>query len=268
MSGSAVAVADLHYSYPDGVAALRGASLTADPGEAVGLLGPNGAGKSTLLLHLNGILGSNGSVSVDGAPLSPANLPAIRQRVGLVFQDPDDQLFMPTVFDDVAFGPRNLGHDSATVEARVRSALATVGMAGTESLPPHHLSVGQKKRVALATVLVMDCSVLVLDEPTAGLDPRGRREIIDLLQSLPQTKILATHDMALAWELCQRVVILDEGQVVAAGPTRDVLRDEKLLAQHGLELPALLGHSGATGCVLLQSAFLTAGENWHGNCDG
>jgi cobalt transport protein ATP-binding subunit len=245
VSQPAVAVTDLHYSYPDGVAALRGVSLTVNPGEAVGLLGPNGAGKSTLLLHLNGILGSNGSVSVDGAPLSPANLPAIRQRVGLVFQDGDDQLFMPTVFDDVAFGPRNLGHDSATVEARVRAALATVGMAGMENRPPHHLSVGQKKRVALATVLVMDCTVLVLDEPTAGLDPRGRREIIELLKGLPQTKIVATHDMALAWELCQRVVILDGGRVAADGASAELLTDRALLERHGLEMPALAQPSDA-----------------------
>lgn len=241
MPTAAVVLDDLRYAYPDGTEALRGVTLTIASGETVGLLGPNGAGKSTLLLHLNGLLGEGASVHIDGLPLSRANLAEVRARVGLVFQDPDDQLFMPTVLDDVAFGPRSHGIDETEVRERAAEALRTVGMAGSETKAPHHLSVGQKKRVALATVLVLDCSVLVLDEPTAGLDPRGRRQIVDLLRTLPQTKILATHDMALAWELCERVVVLDEGGVVVDGATDVVLADEELLGAHGLELPVVPG---------------------------
>lgn len=237
MDEPALRICNLHYTYPDGVEALCGVNLCVARGETVGLLGPNGAGKSTLLLHLNGLLGNGEAVVVEGMAVVGANIPTVRQRVGLVFQDPDDQLFMPTVADDVSFGPRNCGYEEAAVAERMRAALAQVGMEGHETRPPHHLSAGQKKRVALATVLVMDCSLLALDEPTAGLDPRGRRDIIALLHRLPQTQIIATHDMALAWELCRRVFLMDEGRIVAEGPTQQVLQDDALLDRHGLERP-------------------------------
>jgi cobalt transport protein ATP-binding subunit len=231
-------VEHLHYAYPDGYEALRGVDLRVGRGEKVALVGPNGAGKSTLMLHLNGILSpSHGSVSVGGVPVSRDTLPQIRAAVGLVFQDPDDQLFSPTVFDDVAFGPLHMGIPDDEIHDRVEAALAAVGMAGFERRLPHHLSLGQRKRVAIATVLSMDPSVLVMDEPSAGLDPRGRRELISLLRSLPQTLLIATHDMRLVAEVLPRTVVMDGGAVVADGPTDVVLADAELLEHHGLEAP-------------------------------
>jgi len=230
-------VRDLAYTYPTGIPALRGVSFAIDAGDVVGLLGPNGAGKSTLILHLNGILPGRGRVTVHGEPVGKTNLAQVRRTVGLVFQNPDDQLFMPTVFDDVAFGPLNLGLGETEVRERVARALEAVGMAGFEDRAPYHLSTGQKKRVALATVLVLDAEVLVLDEPTSGLDPRGRREFMNLLRELPCAKLVATHDLALAAELCSRVVILDAGVVVAQGPAGEILSDAALLEAHGLERP-------------------------------
>jgi cobalt transport protein ATP-binding subunit len=204
----------------------------------VALVGPNGAGKSTLMLHLNGILGDkNSPVRICGLPMDKANLPVIRGRVGLVFQNPDDQLFSPTVFEDVAFGPLHLGLPEADVRRRTAEALRAVGMAGFEDRMPHHLSVGQKKRVAIATILSMQPDILVLDEPTAGLDPRGRRQIIDLLRALPQTMLVSTHDMALVAELFPRTIVLDDGCLIADGPTAAVLSDEAFLEAHGLESP-------------------------------
>jgi len=205
---TAIKVENLSYSYPDGRQALRGVSLEVTRGETLGLIGPNGAGKSTLLLHLNGTLRGDGVVEVLGEKLTGKNLDQIRRRVGLVFEDPNDQLFMPTVFDDVAFGPLNLGREESVVRHLVQETLSAVGMADHEAYAPHRLSLGQKKRVALATVLAMDCAILALDEPTGGLDPAGREGFIRLISTQPLTKIIATHDMDLAWQLCSCVALL------------------------------------------------------------
>ena len=231
-------VEDLHFQYPDGHAALRGVSLIVNPGEKVALVGPNGAGKSSLMLHLNGILGGGpGRVVVAGLPVVKANLPRIRACVGLVFQNPDDQLFSPTVFEDVAFGPLHMGLPEAEVRARVERALAQVGMSQYAGRLSHHLSTGEKKRAAIATVLSMDPDLLVLDEPTAGLDPRARRQLMNLLDSLPVTMLVSTHDMPLARDLFPRMIIMDEGRIAADGRTADLLQDEVLLEAHGLERP-------------------------------
>jgi len=234
----AVEVRDVTFTYPDGQRALDGVSLRIEAGERVAVLGPNGAGKSTLCLHLNGILTpQRGSVAIGGLPVERPHLQEIRRRVGLVFQDPDDQLFMPTVAADVAFGPANLGLPRDEVERRVAAALERVGMSHVASRPPHHLSFGQRKRVAAATVLAMDPDVLVLDEPSSNLDPRARREFGELLRGLPQTQVLVTHDLPYALTLCDRAVVLDAGRVVADGPIREILADAALLAAHDLELP-------------------------------
>jgi len=235
---AAVHVQGLVYSYPDGSPALRGVDLDITAGERVAVLGPNGAGKTTLILHLNGILlPQAGEVAIGGMPVTKANFKEIRRRVGVVFQDPDDQLFMPTVRDDVAFGPANLGLPGEAVDARVQAALDAVGMDGSGGRPPHHLSFGQRRRVALATVLAMDPQILVLDEPTSNLDPAARRDLADILVTLPVTAVIVTHDLPYALELCPRSVILNDGVVVADGPTRDVLGDTDLLAANRLELP-------------------------------
>jgi cobalt transport protein ATP-binding subunit len=230
-------VQDLSYRYPDGHLALRCVSLQVCQGEKVALVGPNGAGKSTLMLHLNGILAGEGDVQVSGLPATRENLPVIRSRVGLVFQNPDDQLFSPTVFEDVAFGPLHMGFAETEVHERVRRALQQVGMQDYRDRLSHHLSVGEKKRIAIATVLSMDPEILVLDEPTAGLDPRARRSLIRLLESLPQTMLVSTHDMRMVQELFPRMVIFDEGQIVADGPTHALLEDANFLEAHGLESP-------------------------------
>lgn len=235
--GDVLRVHDLHFSYPDGHAALNGVSLNLYEGDKVALVGPNGAGKSTLMLHLNGILMGKGEVEVSGMRLTRDNLPAIRSMVGLVFQNPDDQLFSPTVFEDVAFGPLHMGLPEAEVRARVDAALESVRMSSYRDRLSHHLSVGEKKRIAIATVLSMNPSLLVLDEPSAGLDPRARRTLINLLRELPITMLVSTHDMALVKELFPRTVVVDEGRVVADGLTKDILEDEALLTAHGLEKP-------------------------------
>lgn len=231
-------VTDLRFAYPDGHQALRGVTLHVAAGEKVALVGQNGAGKSTLMLHLNGILQGDGAVYVAGLPVEKRNLPLIRSKVGLVFQNPDDQLFSPTVFDDVAFGPLHMGLPEAEVRQRVARALNQVGMAGFQERLSHHLSIGQKKRIAIATVLSMDPEILVLDEPSAGLDPRARRSLIQLLHALPNTMLVSTHDMLLVRELFPRTVMMDEGQVVADGATAVLLADDALLEKHGLESPA------------------------------
>ena len=235
---AAVHVQGLVYSYPDGSPALRGVDLDITAGERVAVLGPNGAGKTTLILHLNGILlPQAGEVAIGGMPVTKANFKEIRRRVGVVFQDPDDQLFMPTVRDDVAFGPANLGLPGDAVDARVQAALDAVGMDGSGGRPPHHLSFGQRRRVALATVLAMDPQILVLDEPTSNLDPAARRDLADILVTLPVTAVIVTHDLPYALELCPRSVIINDGVIVADGPTRDVLGDADLMAANRLELP-------------------------------
>ena len=234
---TALEVRDLRFSYHDGLAALRGVSFQMCEGDKVALVGPNGAGKSTLMLHLNGILQGQGEVTVGGKRLTRENLPAVRSMVGLVFQNPDDQLFSPTVFEDVAFGPLHMGLPMHEVEARVEAALESVKMTGFRDRLSHHLSVGEKKRIAIATVLSMDPQVLVLDEPSAGLDPRGRRTLINLLRELPITMLVSTHDMRLVQELFPRTIVMDEGLIVADGRTSDILENEALLTAHGLEKP-------------------------------
>jgi energy-coupling factor transporter ATP-binding protein EcfA2 len=260
----AVRIVGLEYRYPDGKAALRGVDLTIGDGEAVALVGPNGAGKSTLLLHLNGLLpgkargtighshaigGGDGrragpSVWIDGMEVNGRNAPEVRRRVGLVFQDPDDQLFCNTVIEDVAFGPLNLGMAPAEAREVAEDCLRRVDLLGEAGRPPHHLSFGERKRVCLAGVLACRPSVLVLDEPTANLDPRGRRRFIRLVQGLECTLLIATHDLEMVLEVCRRVVLLDAGRVVADGPSREVLSDAELLDRHGLEPPLSLVLSG------------------------
>ncbi len=231
-------VEDLAFAYPDGNQALYGVDLRVGRGERVALLGPNGAGKTTLVLHLNGILrAGRGRVTVAGLPVDKPSLQEVRRRVGIVFQDPDDQLFMPTVGEDVAFGPRNLGLPETEVSRRVTEALEQVGMGGYAERPPHHLSFGQRRRVAVATVLSMHPEILVLDEPSSNLDPAGRRELAEVLQALPVTLLMVTHDLPYALQLCPRSVVLDGGVVVADGPTRELLTDAELLGRHRLELP-------------------------------
>jgi cobalt/nickel transport system ATP-binding protein len=231
-------VRGLAFAYPDGHQALFGVDLHVHRGERVALLGPNGAGKTTLVLHLNGILTAGaGSVAVSGLPVTKENVPEIRRRVGIVFQDPDDQLFMGTVRADVGFGPANLGLSGAALEARVQSALEQVGMADYADRPPHHLSFGQRRRVAVATVLAMEPEILVLDEPSSNLDPASRRELADILRSLDVTVLMVTHDLPYALELCPRSVVLSDGHVVADGSTYDVLTDDVLMRAHRLELP-------------------------------
>jgi cobalt transport protein ATP-binding subunit len=230
-------VKDLHFSYPDGREALRGVDFFIAPGEKVALVGPNGAGKSTLLLHINGILEGEGEIWVCGVRLEKETMKRIRASVGMVFDNPDDQLFSPTVFDDVAFGPIYMGFPAEEVSSRVEVALSAVGVRGFEDRLSHHLSTGEKKRVSIATVLSMDPEILVMDEPTAGLDPRGRREFMLLLATLPQTMLVSTHDMSMVEHLFPRMLVIDEGQIVADGATNNILADEALLERHGLESP-------------------------------
>ena len=230
-----IEVRDLRFAFPDGHDVLRGVTFSIAPGEKVALVGPNGAGKSTLLLHLNGILRGQGEVRVSGIAVREANLAQARAAVGLVFQDADDQLFSPTVEEDVAFGPLHMGLPSSEIRIRVQSALSQVGLTNFESRLSHHLSSGEKKRVAIATVLAMDPEILVLDEPTAGLDPRARRNLIRLLHDLPQTMLVASHDLRMAAELLPRTIVLDQGQIFADGPTSKILTDRVLLEAHGLE---------------------------------
>lgn len=238
MTAPALLLENVRYAYPDGHVALRGVDLSLAPGERMALLGPNGAGKTTLVLHLNGILGGGGGrVSVAGLDVARPHLTEIRRRVGIVFQDPDDQLFMPTVAEDVAFGPANLGLRGPALRARVTEALEAVGMAEHRDRAPHHLSFGQRRRVAVATVLAMRPEVLVLDEPSSNLDPASRRELAGIVRQLPITVLMVTHDLPYAVELCSRATILDNGQIVADGPTADLLADRDLLARHRLELP-------------------------------
>jgi cobalt/nickel transport system ATP-binding protein len=238
MSHPVLDVRGLAYAYPDGHQALFGVDLHVHRGERVALLGPNGAGKTTLVLHLNGILTAGaGSVAVSGLPVVKRNLMEVRRRVGVVFQDPDDQLFMATVRDDVAFGPANLGVRGAALDRRVVEALDKVGMADFVDRPPHHLSFGQRRRVAVATVLAMEPEILVLDEPSSNLDPASRRELAEILQGLDVTVLMVTHDLPYALQLCPRSVILSDGVIVADGTTYDLLTDDALMSAHRLELP-------------------------------
>jgi cobalt/nickel transport system ATP-binding protein len=225
------------FSYPDGHVALREISMSIAPNEKVALVGPNGAGKSTLMLNLNGILRGEGQICVAGLELNEKTMGRVRAAVGLVFQSPDDQLFSPTVYEDVAFGPLYQGYSEGEVRQRVEEALAVVGMGEYARRVSHHLSMGEKKRIAIATVLSMKPELLVLDEPTAGLDPRARRSLIHLLRELPLTMLVSTHDMLMVRELFPRMVIMDEGRIVADGATVELMEDEALLSAHGLEKP-------------------------------
>jgi len=235
---AALLVEHLAYAYPDGHQALFGVNLRVQPGERVALLGPNGAGKTTFVMHLNGVIsGGSGRIEVAGMPVDKANLKEIRRRVGVVFQDPDDQLFMPTARQDVAFGPANFGLRGEELDARVRKALDAVGMGDFADRSPLHLSGGQRRRVALATVLACDPEILVLDEPSANLEPVARRELAEVLLGLDRTMLMVTHDLPYALQLCTRSVVIDDGVVVADGPTREILADTELLAAHRLELP-------------------------------
>jgi cobalt/nickel transport system ATP-binding protein len=238
MSHHIVEVKNLEFSYPDSTPALRGVSFKISHGESVAIVGANGAGKSTLLLHLNGYLTPTvGQVRIGDFPLNRETLQEVRRTVGMVFQDPDDQLFMSTVFDDVAFGPLNLGLPVEEVTLRVQKALDTVGMTHLRDRPPHRLSSGQKHRVAIATVLSMSPDILVMDEPTAGLDPQARRQLINLLRTFKHSKIFATHDLDMVMDLCERTIILHDGKIKADGPTNEIFRNEQLLAESHLEKP-------------------------------
>ncbi|MBY9013821.1 MAG: ABC transporter ATP-binding protein [Candidatus Lokiarchaeota archaeon] len=232
-----IEIEHLSFQYPDGHPALFDVSLNITPGEKTALVGPNGAGKSTLILHLNGILTGEGSIKVCGLDVNPDNLKLVRAQVGMVFQTPDDQLFSPTVFDDVAFGPLYQGLPEGVVQLRVDQALAAVAMSAYKDRVSHHLSAGEKKRIAIATVLSMQPQMLILDEPTAGLDPRSRRGLINLLRDLPLTMLVSTHDMLMVSELFPRMVIMDQGRIVADGPTETLMEDAALLEAHGLERP-------------------------------
>ncbi|MBP2320229.1 cobalt transport protein ATP-binding subunit [Kibdelosporangium banguiense] len=234
----ALLVEGLAYAYPDGTQALFGIDLHVEPGERVAVLGPNGAGKTTLVMHLNGVLQAGaGRIEVAGLPVTKQNLKEIRRRVGVVFQDPDDQLFMPTVREDVAFGPANFGVTGEALETAVTSAMAAVGVRDLESKSPLHLSFGQRRRVAVATVLACDPEIMVLDEPSANLEPIARRELAEVLLSLDRTMLMVTHDLPYALQLCPRSILIDGGVIVADRPTEKILADTQLLAQHRLELP-------------------------------
>ena len=238
MSPPAVHLQHVSFTYPNGQHALRDVSFEVKKGESVAVIGGNGAGKSTLLLHLNGFLTAHhGTVHIGGIPVAPGNLVAVRQAVGMVFQNPDDQLFMPTVFDDVAFGPNNMKLPSAEVQQRVRAALDTVGAAHLSARLPHQLSSGEKRAVAIAGVLAMAPSVLVMDEPSDGLDPAARRRMINLLRGFEHSMIVATHDLDLVLDVCSRVLVLHAGHIEAEGPPQAIFSDRELLMRCSLEQP-------------------------------
>lgn len=238
MSHHIVEAKDLSYAYPDGTAALKGVSFRISHGESVALVGENGAGKSTLLLHMNGcLLPQNGTLRIGDFTVQERSLPGIRRSVGMVFQDPDDQLFMPTVRDDVAFGLRNLGCPESEIEGRVLKALETVGIAHLLRRTPYKLSEGEKRAATIATVLAMSPDILVMDEPSANLDPRSRRRLIELLTTFKHTKIIATHDLDMALDVCGRTIVLHKGCVIADGPTADIFKNEELLQSASLEQP-------------------------------
>jgi cobalt/nickel transport system ATP-binding protein len=241
MSHHIVEARDLHFSYPDGTEVLRGISFRITHGESVAIVGANGAGKSTLLLQLNGYLtAGSGTLRIGDSPLVRENLKVVRRAVGMVFQDPDDQLFMPTVFDDVAFGPLNMGLPKDEVVQRVNDALVTVGALHLKDRPPYRLSGGEKRAVAIATVLSMSPDIMVMDEPTSNLDPKGRRLLIELLKGFLHTKIIATHDLDMVMDLCERTLVIRDGLIIADGPTKEIMEDEKLLASSSLEKPLSL----------------------------
>lgn len=248
MSHHIVEAQDLHFTYPDGTDVLRGVSFRITHGESVAIVGANGAGKSTLLLHLNGYLkATRGVVRIGDGPILAENLKQVRRAVGLVFQDPDDQLFMPTVFDDVAFGPLNMGLPPEEVNSKVKAALETVGAWHLKERPPYRLSGGEKRSVAIATVLSMSPDIMVMDEPSSNLDPRSRRALIEMLKGFAHTKIIATHDLDMVMDLCQRTLVIRGGSIIADGPTAEIMLDETLLASSNLEKPLGLRSCPACG---------------------
>lgn len=240
MPKKVIEIKNLSYAYPDGTSALKDIGLDIFEAESLGVIGPNGAGKSTLLLHLNGVLRGNNHIRILDLEINDRTLPLVRRKVGLVFQHPDDQLFMPCVFDDVAFGPLNMGLAKDEVQNAVEGALKEVDMLDCIRRPSHHLSAGQKKRVSLATVLSMNPEILVLDEPSTDLDPRHRQDLINVLKRLSITKIIATHDLDLVLEVCSKVVLLDNGKLAAAGNVLEIFNNRKLLEEHNLGIPAKL----------------------------
>ena len=248
MSHHIVEATNLEFTYPDDTHALLGISFRISHGESVAIIGANGAGKSTLLLHLNGYLTpTSGQVRIGDFPLTRETVQEVRRTVGMVFQDPDDQLFMSTVYDDVAFGPLNLGLPIEEVNTNVLKALDIVGVTELKDRPPHRLSSGQKRRVAIATVLSMSPDILVMDEPTSGLDPQARRQLIEMLKTFKHSKIIATHDLDMVMDLCERTIVIDEGRIKADGPTNEIFNDEKLLAESHLEKPLRLQGCPACG---------------------
>ncbi len=256
MSHHIVEIKNLRHIYPDGTIALKDVSFIITHGESVGIIGANGAGKSTLLQHLNGCLEpSDGSIHIGHTPLSKGTLPSIRRTVGMVFQDPNDQLFMPTVFDDVAFGPLNLGYTTADVEPWVMEVLELVGAGHLRDKPPYLLSGGEMKRAAIATVLSMSPDILVMDEPTNGLDPFARRQLMGLLKEFKHTKIFTSHDLDMVLELCERVIVLHEGEVRADGPAVEIFGNDKLLAECRLEKPLSM-----QGCPVCRTKFASVYE--------
>jgi cobalt/nickel transport system ATP-binding protein len=239
---------DIHYTYPDGKKALSGINFRINHGESVGIVGANGAGKSTLLnLMLGIVFPTKGKINIGDIEVAKKTLPLIRQRVGLVFQEADDQLFMPTVYDDIAFGPRNFKLQESEVERRVVNALETVGILHLKDRPPYKLSGGEKRAAAIATVLSMEPDILIMDEPTAALDPKSRRRLINLLKDFTHTKIIASHDIDMIWESCERTIVISEGTIIADGLTREILSDQELMERSSLELPLCLQNCPVCG---------------------
>ena len=232
---NAIEITNFSYHYTDGTSAVRGVDLIIGHGERVAFVGPNGAGKSTLLLGMCGFVKGGGTVLIDGIEVKKENIKKIRTLTGSVLQDPDEQLFMPTLFDDVAFGPLNMGLDEAEIRRRVEETMKIVGLGGMEHRPPHHLSAGQKRAAAIATVLLMSPKIITMDEPDSSLDPRSRKRLVELLRTLTQTLVIASCNMEFVAKLCDRVVLLDGGRIVADGPTKDILSNAELMERHGLE---------------------------------
>ncbi|MBI5748380.1 MAG: ABC transporter ATP-binding protein [Nitrospinae bacterium] len=233
-NGKVVEIKELYFKYPDGSDVLKGINFSISRGESVGIIGPNGAGKSTLLLNLNGILIGNGQIRIMGMELNKKNLKEIREKIGIVFQNPDDQLFCPTVWEDVAFGPQNMGFSEDDISKRVREAMGTVRLSGFEKRSPHHLSLGEKKRVSLATVLSMTPDIIAFDEPSSNLDPNSQKLLIHAIKALSSTKIVVTHDLYLAGDICSRLIILFDGEIVADGEAKEILGNQELLNRYGL----------------------------------
>ncbi len=240
MNQHAILAQNVSYAYDDGTAALRQINFAIETGEKIALVGPNGAGKSTLLLALSGFVPFQGNIEIAGLPLQNSDIKKIRRNLGIVFQNPDHQLFMPTVEEDIAFGPMNMGLTGPDLETRIQTALDQTGTTHLRPKAAHHLSTGEKRRVAIAAVLSMNPKILIMDEPSSNLDPRGRRNLIDLLKTMPQTLLIAGHDLEMLLEICPSALLLDTGKIVASGPTKDLFANPDLMHPHGLEVPAIL----------------------------